>query len=63
MRWFPWPFNDKLLTIDIPLPANYGASSLWQSGWWQVEYDVSSGNDTTTWQVNVLGNPVHLTVP
>ena len=57
------PFNDKLLTIDIPLSSTYGASGLWQGGWWQVEYDVSSGNDTTTWQVNVLGNPVHLVVP
>ncbi len=57
------PFNDKLLTIDIPLSSMYGASGLWQGGWWQVEYDVSSGNDTTTWQVNVLGNPVHLVVP
>ena len=49
--------------FDIPLPASYGGSSLWQGGWWQVEYDVSSGNDTTTGQVNVLGNPVHLAVP
>ncbi len=57
------PFNDLLLTMNIPLPSNYGSSGLWQSGWWQIEYDVSSGNDTTTWQVNVLGNPVHLTVP
>jgi len=57
------PFNDKLITIDIPLPSTYGSSGLWQNGWWQVEYDVSSGNDTTTWQVNVLGNPVHLIVP
>ncbi|HXX61394.1 MAG TPA: pilus assembly protein TadG-related protein [Candidatus Sulfotelmatobacter sp.] len=57
------PFNDLLLTIDIPLSSSYGSGGLWQGGWWQVEYDVSSGNDTTTWQVNVLGNPVHLVVP
>jgi len=57
------PFNDKLLTISIPLPTTYGSSGLWQNGWWQIEYDVSSGNDTTTWQVNVIGNPVHLVVP
>jgi Flp pilus assembly protein TadG len=56
------PFNDKLLTILIPLNSSYG-TSLWNSGWWQVQYNVSSGNDTTTWQVNVLGNPVHLLLP
>ena len=61
------PFSDKMLTIQIPLNSSYG-TSLWvdpngQSGWWQVQYNVSSGNDTTTWQVNVLGNPVHLLVP
>ncbi|MFI5261437.1 MAG: hypothetical protein ACHQZR_02630, partial [Candidatus Limnocylindrales bacterium] len=57
------PFNDKLITMTVALPGTYGSGGLWQNGWWQVEYDVSSGNDTTTWQVNVLGNPVHLVVP
>jgi len=56
-------FNDLLLTMSIPLPSTYGTGGLWQNGWWQVEYDVSSGNDTTTWEVNVIGNPVHLVVP
>jgi Flp pilus assembly protein TadG len=56
------PFNDMMLTILIPLNSSYG-TSLWNSGWWQVEYNVSSGNDTTTWQVQVRGKPVHLTMP
>jgi Flp pilus assembly protein TadG len=56
------PFNDMMLTILIPLDSSYG-TSLWNNGWWQVEYDVSSGNDTTTWQVQVRGKPVHLTMP
>ena len=34
-----------------------------QPGWWKIEYQVNGGNDTTTWEVNVLGNPVHLVVP
>jgi hypothetical protein len=32
-----------------------------QAGWWKVEYTISaSGNDTTTWEVTIRGNPVHL---
>ena len=57
------PFNDLMLTISIPLSSSYGSGALWQNGWWQIEYDVSSANDTTTWAVNVVGNPVHLVVP
>ena len=57
------PFNDMMLTISIPLSSTYGSSALWQNGWWQIEYDVSSANDTTTWAVDVVGNPVHLVVP
>jgi hypothetical protein len=63
-------FNNTWIEITIPLlslkadgtpsGAAYGASSMWQGGWWQVQYNVSAGNDTTTWSVNVNGNPVHL---
>jgi hypothetical protein len=31
--------------------------------WWKIEYQVDGGNDTTTWQVDIQGNPVHLLVP
>jgi hypothetical protein len=53
-------FNNTWLEITIPLGPNYGNNGLWQGGWWQVEYVVSAGNDTTTWSVNVNDNPVHL---
>ena len=58
-------FNDRLLTIDVPLPSTYGSGGLTpsgetQAGWWKIEYQVSGGNDTTTWQVGIRGNPVHL---
>ncbi len=56
-------FNNTWIHITIPLPGTYGSGGLWQGGWWQIEYNVSSGNDTTTWQVSVRGNPVHLIVP
>ncbi len=52
-------FNNTWLEISIPLSPTYG-TTLWNQGWWQVQYQVSSGNDTTTWSVNVNGNPVRL---
>ncbi len=61
-------FNNKIVTIEVALPSNYAAggldpNGLGEDGWWQVEYDVRAGNDTTTWEVNIRGNPVHLKVP
>jgi hypothetical protein len=53
-------FNNTWIEITIPLPTAYGANGLWQGGWWQVQYNVTASNDTTTWSVNVNGNPVHL---
>jgi hypothetical protein len=35
-----------------------------EAGWWKIEYTITSaGNDTTTWETNIRGNPVHLVVP
>jgi Flp pilus assembly protein TadG len=61
-------FNNRILTIEIPLPADYGTggldpNGLGEDGWWLVEYDVRAANDTTTWEVEIRGNPVHLKVP
>ncbi len=61
--------NGTWIHISVPLPADYGSTlnghgGLWSNGWWQVEYTVTQGgNDTTTWQVSVSGNPVHLKIP
>jgi hypothetical protein len=55
-----------MLTMTVPLDTTYGSSGtggLWNNGWWQVQYNVASANDTTTWAVDVVGNPVHLIVP
>jgi hypothetical protein len=62
------PFNNSWITILIPLPATYGSTGLTppgetQAGWWKIEYNVTGGNDTTTWRVLIRGNPVHLIVP
>ena len=57
-------FNNTWIRITIPLPSTYGSGGLWQGGWWQIRYEVpGGGNDTTTWQVSVSGNPVHLLIP
>lgn len=65
-------FDNSLITITIPLPASYGTGGLTPSdpgnpngepGWWKIYYDVTNANDTTTWQVDIRGNPVHLVVP
>ena len=61
-------FDAYWLDILIPLGANYGAGGLTppgetEDGWWKIQYTVAGGNDTTTWQVNIRGNPVHLVLP
>ncbi|MBF6604318.1 MAG: hypothetical protein IVW53_01870 [Chloroflexi bacterium] len=61
-------FNNTWVRILIPLDSTYGAGGLTppgetQPGWWKIEYNVQGGNDTTTWMVNIRGNPVHLVVP
>lgn len=61
-------FDNTVITISIPLPATYGSVSLkpageTEDGWWKIEYTVGAANDTTTWEVAIRGNPVHLIVP
>ena len=61
-------YQDSLITIEIPLPTTYGSTGLTPpgepgAGWWKIEYTVNGGDDTTTWQVDIQGNPVHLLVP
>ena len=61
-------FNNRQLTITIPLSPTYGAGGLTptgetEPGWWKIEYQMSQANDTTTWEVSIKGNPVHLIVP
>jgi hypothetical protein len=62
-------YQNAWVTITIPLPASYGVGGLTppgetEPGWWKIEYTITSaGNDTTTWEVNIRGNPVHLVIP
>jgi len=53
-------YNDRFITIDIPLPSNY-TTIYGTKVWWKVRYNVgSSPTDRTTWSVNIVGDPVHL---
>jgi len=62
-------YQNAWVTIQIPLPASYGVGGLTPPGetepaWWKIEYQISqAGNDTTTWEVGIRGNPVHLITP
>jgi hypothetical protein len=63
-------FQNSWVKILVPIPGTYGQTGLHpsgdpagQDGWWKIKYTVQSANDTTTWMVSVLGNPVHLVVP
>jgi len=60
-------YNNQWVTIQVALPADYRAPTPpgeTQPGWWKIEYAVgTSGQDVTTWEVNIRGNPVHLVVP
>jgi hypothetical protein len=58
-------YNNSVLTIVVALPSTYGSTGLTppgetQAGWWKVQYQVAGGNDTTTWEVQLRGSPVHL---
>ena len=61
-------YQDSWITIDVPLSSTYGQGTdtlkppgETQAGWWKIQYDITAaGNDTTTWEVSIRGNPVHL---
>lgn len=53
-------YNDRYLTLDVPLPANYEAV-YGSRRWWKVRYTAGSNpTDRTTWSVRIVGEPVHL---
>ncbi len=55
-------YQNSWVQIFITLPTTYGDAThpLTQNGWWKIKYIVAQANDTTTWQVSIRGNPVHL---
>jgi hypothetical protein len=53
-------YGNAWVSIMVTLPISYGSTGLAHDGWWKIKYTVNSANDTTTWQVSIRGNPVHL---
>lgn len=60
-------YNNQWVTLTVQLPSNYTApqpSGEPGPGWWKIEYAaLGFGQDVTTWEVSIRGNPVHLIVP
>jgi Flp pilus assembly protein TadG len=63
-------YNNSWVTLTIPLPKTYdaplppGEPAGTQGGWWKIAYNFNStATDSTTWQVSIRGNPVHLVLP
>jgi len=63
-------YNNSWVTITVPLPKTYtaplppGEPAGITGGWWKIRYTFDSvTSDTTTWQVSIRGNPVHLVLP
>jgi hypothetical protein len=60
-------YDNAWVTVSIVIPTTYDAPVAPgdpSGGWWKIEYTVGApGNDTTTWSVNIRGNPVHLVTP
>jgi Flp pilus assembly protein TadG len=60
-------YNNQWVTISVPIPSSYAAPTPPGEpgpGWWKIEYNtLGTGQDITTWEVNIRGNPVHLITP
>jgi hypothetical protein len=52
-------YNGHWVILQAVIPSNYTAPA---NGWWKIQYNygASTAHDRTTWQVNIVGNPVHL---
>jgi Flp pilus assembly protein TadG len=63
-------YNNSWVTLTVSLPKTYtaplppGEPAGTAGGWWKIKYNfTSTTTDTTTWQVSIRGNPVHLVQP
>jgi len=60
-------YNNSWVTLTIPLPKAYdaplppGEPAGVLGGWWKIAYTFNgTTTDSTTWEVSIRGNPVHL---
>jgi Flp pilus assembly protein TadG len=63
-------YNNSWVTLTVSLPKTYtaplppGEPAGTLGGWWKIKYNFTSQTtDSTTWQVSIRGNPVHLVQP
>src|SRR5438477_590559 len=63
-------YNNQWVTISVRIPVTYtapvspGDPPGAGRGGWKIEYGtLGTGQDITTWEVNIRGNPVHLITP
>lgn len=63
-------YNNSWVTLTVSLPKTYtaplppGEPAGTLGGWWKIKYVFTAAtSDTTTWQVSIRGNPVHLVQP
>ena len=60
-------YNNQWVTITVSIPTSYAAPTPPGEpgpGWWKIQYiTTGKGQDVTTWEVNIRGNPVHLVIP
>lgn len=60
-------YNNQWLTLTVNVPTSYTAPTPPGEpgpGWWKIQYiTTGKGQDVTTWEVNIRGNPVHLVIP
>lgn len=53
------PFASRFLIIEIDLPSDYACNGI--DCWWRVRYGSTGDvNDSTTWSVRIVGDPVRL---
>jgi hypothetical protein len=50
-------FNGQWITATIQIPDDYTCGS---DCWWEMEIKLNQPHDRTTWEVEVIGNPVRL---
>jgi hypothetical protein len=56
-------YNGRVVSVQIPIPANYGCAAGNEFGcWFKVDLDFNGGSptDVTTWSASVVGDPVRL---
>ena len=57
------PYNGSWLTIKVPLTWNGSYAGMVRNfgGYWKMLYNIGgNASDTTTWEINISGSPVHL---